>query len=729
MSKNVWNFRRPPFTLTPDTSAVYFHGHYQEAYHRTLEAIHQQVGFAITTGEVGTGKTTLLRHLAETLTGDPSVKLAVILNPALTPEQLLRAILEDFGLKVPPRLERTSLLRMLENFLLEQDAAHVNPVIFIDESQNLPIETLEYLRMCSNFEADNHKLVQIVLFGQQELDEMLARNELRQLRSRIACAMRLSPMTVKETRAYVDYRLVSSAPEGDQCSAARFSSSALWLLHTFAKGIPRRINIIARNSLAYIGQDGVIPARAVLRAAREFQHLERGGVSSTGFSMRRVAVACTAAIITLVGASYVSGNVGVPRLPWLASDTTAIVHPVHVDAIDPLKTYLSRFGVEIAGPLTNKALENLAGISGLDMLTMRLPVEVVSAAKLPAMLSATDSTGVPLVYNRNDQSAVRFQGMNGTEVAFMKGNTRSIQVRYLLVPRPYFRRVLREGSRGTSVEVVARILARIYPVDNASISGQVYNDTIATAVCRLQQEVGLTPDSAVGPATALLLYSKEYEQGLFEVASELPPVVVEVPTPRRERNNSRQTARSTPRPASRRSEPLPINQIIHALAPEGLTVAPDGRVVFTVEPNGNVAPATETVAIAVTRENPARPSQNYIDTTPAGTAVLPAVRQPVSAAPLRVEFHSRETVPTAPVAAPAPAETSARLDLSHPVFNGSSTPMVEGVVTSSSGNSTTTRPAPMRRSQPRSDNPSDPIIWLSPDMLNPPDASRSQGGL
>ena len=239
-----------PFGITPDTSFAYALQHHQEAINTLLLALGQGEGFVKISGEVGTGKTLLCRRLLQTL--DENWVTAYLPNPNLAPETLLMALAEELGIKDAAGLDQYHLIRRLNLALLDFARAKKRVVVCIDEAQAMPVETLEALRLLSNLETEKRKLLQIVLFGQPELDDKLRRPEARQLLQRIAFHYRLSGLQKPEIGLYVAHRLSVAGYRGD----GLFTPSALRGLYRASGGTPRLVNILAHKALLSVFGEG-----------------------------------------------------------------------------------------------------------------------------------------------------------------------------------------------------------------------------------------------------------------------------------------------------------------------------------------------------------------------------------------------------------------------------------------------------------------------------------------
>ena len=266
MYNDFYGFKSPPFNLTPDPRFLYLSDRHREAYNHLLFGIRERKGFIQLTGEVGAGKTTLCRALLESL--GPNYTTALILNPCLTELQLLGAILDEFGLKAP-RQDRVSRLDTLNKFLLDQAAQGKDVVLIIDEAQDLSLELLEQVRLLSNLETDDRKLLQIVLMGQPELRDKLNDHRLRQLRQRITVRYHLTPLSRTEMSHYIRHRIHVSGGNG----RPDFSPWALRKVFRYSKGIPRLVNAVCDKTLLCGFVSGVDHFKRghVARAIRELE--------------------------------------------------------------------------------------------------------------------------------------------------------------------------------------------------------------------------------------------------------------------------------------------------------------------------------------------------------------------------------------------------------------------------------------------------------------------------
>ncbi len=226
-----------PFELLPNPKFLYLSKGHRKALSYLQYGVQEHAGFTLLTGEVGSGKTTLVRDIINKISSDTT--LAMIFNTRVDSQQLIGMINDDFGLEAEGK-DKVALLRELNDFLLAECSSGRQPIIIIDEAQNLSADALEEIRMLSNLEADNFKLVQIILVGQPELKQIIAKPSLRQLRQRISISCHLNPLNREETEEYIFHRL---ATVGNRDCVA-FMDGVFDMIYRFSGGIPRLINLI-----------------------------------------------------------------------------------------------------------------------------------------------------------------------------------------------------------------------------------------------------------------------------------------------------------------------------------------------------------------------------------------------------------------------------------------------------------------------------------------------------
>lgn len=273
MYREYYGLVRPPFEMTPDPSFLYLGEAHREGLATLVYGVSSGKGFVMLTGEVGTGKTTLLHALLSQL--DSQTRSAFIFNPRLEPLDFFRLLFEELGIETPCQTKAEYLLS-LNQFLIERLEKDEKTLLIVDEAQNLSAEMLEEIRLLSNLETPRSKLIQIMLVGQPELKEMLQRPDLRQLRQRIALRHHLRPFDEAETREYVEDRLRKAGFTG----ARLFKRSALREIYRVTEGTPRLINSVCDSALllGYSRQKTLLDAATIREVADD---LELAGPNGT----------------------------------------------------------------------------------------------------------------------------------------------------------------------------------------------------------------------------------------------------------------------------------------------------------------------------------------------------------------------------------------------------------------------------------------------------------------
>jgi general secretion pathway protein A len=276
MYKEFYGLRANPFNVNPDPRYLFLTRHTEEALACLTYGIQSRKGFVLLTGEVGTGKTTLINKLLEWLRLQ-QVATAFVFNSRLNTTQFLDYMMADFGIPCDSKAKSQILLR-LYNWLLDRYRAGETAVLIVDEAQNLTDEVLEEIRMLTNLETFTEKLLQIVLVGQPELEQKLKQPQLRQLRQRLTLRAKTHALTLEESRAYVQQRLRIAGASGQDI----FDPESVALIHRYANGIPRVINLLCEHCLvgAFVDQQKLILPAVVEGVARDFDLGDGVGASA-----------------------------------------------------------------------------------------------------------------------------------------------------------------------------------------------------------------------------------------------------------------------------------------------------------------------------------------------------------------------------------------------------------------------------------------------------------------
>jgi len=496
-----YGFAEKPFNLTPDPKYLYLSQRHTEAFAHLEFGRRERGGFILVTGEVGTGKTTLARYFLSRL--DSRTATAFVLYPALTAAELLRSTLEDLHIPVPGASLKDHV-DALHRFLLEAREKGRDVVLLIDEAQDLSSEVLEQIRLISNLETDTEKLIQIVLMGQSELQEMLSRRELRQLAQRVTAQYHLSPLSRPETTDYVAHRLRVAGGEGK----VSFTPGALALVHQRSGGVPRLINLICDRALlaGYVQGARVVDAAMVRRAAREVKR------ASTPEPLRRYA-----ALTALTAAAVIAGlglwhgrSSSVPAdaapaaampaaapvtMPPAPSPTTASASPVLSPvllALDHDRSFDAAIG----------QVQALWGPDALQRTTLRTHLEQVRRLNLPVVLemfhpARRDTCYLALLHLDGDQAVV---AADGSPLRVPLAEVDRLWTRQAVFVWRDFDAVTPGSDPQRTNAWVRQALARLgYPAPEPDL---------AVAVARFQQDADLAADGVIGARTLMTLYSR-----------------------------------------------------------------------------------------------------------------------------------------------------------------------------------------------------------------------------
>ena len=243
MYYEFFGLTHPPFKITPDTDVFFEGGNRGAILEALIYAITHGEGIIKVTGEVGSGKTMLCRVLQTRL--PPNIETVYLANPSVSPEEILHAIAFEMQLRVPKDASRLEVMHVLNDYLVERHSRQRQVVVFVEESQGMPITTLEEIRLLSNLETQHNKLLQIVLFGQPELDDNLRQQNIRQLRERITHSFNLLPLDAEDARAYLTFRLRAAGYHGPDL----FSTRVIAYMNRACEGLTRRLNLVADKAL------------------------------------------------------------------------------------------------------------------------------------------------------------------------------------------------------------------------------------------------------------------------------------------------------------------------------------------------------------------------------------------------------------------------------------------------------------------------------------------------
>ena len=548
MYASFFGLNEKPFSITPDPRYLYLSRRHAEALAHLLYGITESGGFIQLTGEVGTGKTTVVRSLLEQL--PEHAEVALVLNPRLSPQEFLLTICDELHIEVPERASQKSVVDALNEHLLEAHAAGRRVVLIVDEAQNLSAEVLEQIRLLTNLETAKQKLLQIILIGQPELREVLARSDLRQLAQRITGRYHLEPLEPDELQAYVRHRLEVAGGRTEI-----FTPGALKALHRSSGGIPRLINVVADRALlgAWSQEEPQVSGNMARKAASEVfgERIRRQARRAPGATLALlglvgVAIAVLAGIATALVRERMdtpppAANVErververVVRPPALTpaapapleppADGPPAVPPPTVVAPEPLAARLaggalatgtdtafaglfSRWQLEYS-PEAGPACEQ-AATRGLRCILQRGTWGELTALNRPAILVLTDRDGREhqVVLNKlSNDTAELLAG--ATPISVPLGELLVLWYgEYLLLWRPEAGdgRVLSRNTTGADVLWLRRALGELRGVPVLPANSDVYDPALAAAVREFQRSRRIAVDGIAGAMTLVSL--------------------------------------------------------------------------------------------------------------------------------------------------------------------------------------------------------------------------------
>lgn len=548
MYTSFFGLAEPPFAITPDPRYLYLSDRHAEALAHLLYGVTHSGGFVQLTGEVGTGKTTVVRSLLAQVPDNADV--ALILNPRVSPLELVQGICDELRLPVAEgaRTSIKQLVDVLNEYLLARHALGRRVVVIIDEAQQLSPEVLEQVRLLTNLETATTKLLQVILIGQPELRELLARTDLRQLAQRVTGRYHLEPLTQDETLAYVRHRLKVAG-----AIAPLFTPAALKEVHRLSRGTPRLINVLCDRALlaAYTQEENRVTP-ALVRVAASEVHGRRVLPAWAAWAASAAAVAgvlvlgtalwlawreppanaepsggAAGSVVAIGAGSASTGNttpsVGAAATSPGSTDNTV---PERGTAVQSVAAVLAAHAAETG---TENAITQLferwglrydslqgapcpqASAAGLECATLKDSWSQLLQLRRPAVLALADPAGnahqVLLVQVNGEQSRLAL-GDGNTGVAVRTGDLlQHWQGQALLLWRPAFQpvRSLSYGMRGPEVRSLAELLQQARGGYSRDPLGDLYNDELRLAVRAFQQRHRLVVDGIAGVRTQMVL--------------------------------------------------------------------------------------------------------------------------------------------------------------------------------------------------------------------------------
>jgi general secretion pathway protein A len=523
MYTSFFGLNEKPFAITPDPRYLYLSERHTEALAHLAYGISEAGGFIQLTGEVGTGKTTVLRSLLQQL--PPHCDVALILNPRVTPAEFLLAICDELHVHVPDGAAGSvkALVDLLMHFLLDAHGRSRRIVLMVDEAQNLDADVLEQVRLLTNLETATQKLLQIILIGQPELREVLARPELRQLAQRITGRYHLEALRKRETLAYIRHRLRVAGATRDI-----FTAGAQRELYRLSGGVPRIINVIADRALlgAYTREEPAVDGALVRQAAAEvygrpvlapwLRWLALGGavagVALLGFVLWRAWPVATPAdgAAAAVAAAEPAPVPAQPPAPPRETLGTTLAKDAAATTMDA--AFTSLFGLWSAPYQAGAGLAcDQATANGLACVWQRGSLAQLKLINRPAILSLVDTQGAvhQVVLTELGESDARLL-VGGQEASVPIAELADYWFGEFLVlwrPRSTALRPLRAGMRGDDVRWLRQGLEQLSGVQSVGPSGDYFDAGLQQLVEDFQRSRRLAVDGVAGLQTQLVLDS------------------------------------------------------------------------------------------------------------------------------------------------------------------------------------------------------------------------------
>jgi general secretion pathway protein A len=540
MYLSFYGLAEKPFAITPDPRYLFLGGRHAEALAHLVYGITEAGGFIQLTGEVGTGKTTIIRSL---LAKQPdNAEIALILNPGMQPDEFMLTICEELGILVPDDAIGSvkELVDILNRYLLRAHAAGKRVVLVVDEAQNLPPELLEQVRMLTNLETETQKLLQIILIGQPELRDVLARNDLRQLAQRITGRYHLEPLTRAESSAYVKHRLRIAGAKMDI-----FTNGALRELYRASGGVPRLLNIIGDRALlgGYSEDRHEISSATVRKAASEIfdrrilapwlpwllgsaTALVVAGGLYAGVSLwqkdRGQASGSGSAALGATAGTATAAPVAPANTALAATTSTGPATPP-ATAVQPLGALLNAASPDDSDSAWDRLFTlwsarylnegpqpcDQAVRQGLECLEQSGSTELLRQFNRPAILQLADDAGTPrtVLLQRLDTDRAQLQvGWSVRDVPLAELEQRwNGRFTLLWRPRQLDTRNLSMGMRGDPVRDLRVRLRQWSRLPPESPPGDFYDSELETMVQQFQRQHGLAVDGIAGQQTQALL--------------------------------------------------------------------------------------------------------------------------------------------------------------------------------------------------------------------------------
>jgi general secretion pathway protein A len=517
MYRAFFGIAEPPFAITPDPRYLYLGTRHAEALAHLVYGVSEAGGFIQLTGEVGTGKTTTVRSLLAR--APQGVEIALILNPRLSPLELLQALTEELGIDCAAGGGVKPLVDALNAYLLEAHSAGRRVVLIIDEAQALSAETLEQVRLLTNLETESRKLLQIILIGQPELRELLGRSDLRQLAQRITARYHLEPLGRDDTAAYIRHRLRVAGAVHEL-----FRPSALRELHRLSGGVPRLINVLGDRALlaAYGNDRHEVTAPLVRQAAAEvFGRAVTPAwlapllvslcvltlVAGAGILWQRAQHVAPKAVPEVVATPGGTANATQPVVPAPPPTLAAQLTGADTSGDAAYAQLLQAWGAHYA-PGDNDACSQ-AHAQGIECVVLHSSIAQLRALGRPALLRLGDAGGTErqvVLVGLDDEGALLLAGERRVHATIAElAATWFGDCVLLWHPSRDFVNELKAGARGPAVRRLHRALLTERGEPASVQPSAVYTPEVQQQVEDFQRAHHLQPDGVAGIETQLML--------------------------------------------------------------------------------------------------------------------------------------------------------------------------------------------------------------------------------
>ena len=568
MYNAYFNFKEAPFSIAPDPRYLYMTGQHREALAHLVYGLNSEGGCILLTGEVGTGKTTVCRCLLEQI--PEHTNIALVVNPKVTAVELLATICDELKIEYPSENNTIKTYTdRINTFLIEANARNEKTVLIIDEAQNLDNTVLEQLRLLTNLETNQRKLLQIIILGQPELLDILARPEMRQLAQRITARFHLNALSRNDVKAYINHRLAIAGQ-----NAQLFPEATISQLYRLSKGIPRLLNVLCDRSLlgTYVQNKPVVDKQTLSTAAKEvFGELKQVENKSKLVSTLRIAaitsvIAITVALIIALfntqliktpfskveankpGAQQeaLTEKETLPKLPAI-NNTNQIqtnIEPTEVQTIAPKSEIDSEVITEIDQAIPDPINDFIAAASDVNreaaFLTLLMRWLPNYTSTTSAAVCNDPEHGLSCFYHRGNLNSLRklnrpvalklynddgkiayliLSSLDKNQAIINTGNE-SFEIDTGIIEKhwygefsmlwqapPFYQQTILPGSKGDIVQWLGQQLTRLYDNSNPTIY-DTYSEELVTLLKRFQKSQGLIPDGIAGPLTLIHLNTK-----------------------------------------------------------------------------------------------------------------------------------------------------------------------------------------------------------------------------